>query len=339
VGKRKACPKNQITTPASGAQPAGDLRHLGLRELLALRDRLLDAAEHRFFEKLHVFRIDDLLVDLQRNYVTRAVRNDGDFPAGGRDFDSFLLQLSLRLRHLLLHLLSLLHQLVQIHIWSVRHGFDFAFENFERVADQRIILESRCGIRCRCLLRRRTIRRGRRSAESTTGLPSAELMFQSRPLISFSMMRKSRFAAWRAIPIAVFCSGGKASMERPFCPSASLIRSSLGSRPARGSAQRFSSCHIDSVDRGGAVARVVCLAGFARRARLSPVFDCGGFLALRRRCRALVALMRQRGFHPSAAGALSPPAMRGRIPDHLIQRHLPSVWIALMTPPRSATSC
>ena len=65
-----------------------------------------------FLKKLDVFGIDDFLRDLNRHDITRAIRDHRDFAAAGLHLDGFLLQLSLRLGHLLLHLLSLLHQLV-----------------------------------------------------------------------------------------------------------------------------------------------------------------------------------------------------------------------------------
>ena len=59
--------------------------------------------------------IDDFLRDLDRDDVAGAVRDDRDFAAAGADLDRFFLELGLGLGHLLLHLLRLLHQLVQIH--------------------------------------------------------------------------------------------------------------------------------------------------------------------------------------------------------------------------------
>ena len=90
-------------------EPAGNLRHLRLRELFALRDGLRDAAQDRCLEELYVFGIDDLLRDLNRDHIARTIRHDRDLSAGRLHFDRFVFELGLRFRHLLLHLLGLLH--------------------------------------------------------------------------------------------------------------------------------------------------------------------------------------------------------------------------------------
>ena len=94
------------------AKPASDLRHFGLRERFALFNSLLDSAQDNFLEKFDIVRIDNFLVDLDRDDIARAVRRNLHLPATRAHFDSFLLELGLRFRHLLLHLLSLLHQFV-----------------------------------------------------------------------------------------------------------------------------------------------------------------------------------------------------------------------------------
>src|SRR5207249_10645032 len=91
------------------AKPASDLGHLGLCERLTLFNSLLDRAQHNFLEKFDVVRIDNFLIDLDCNDIARAVRCNLYLPATGAHFDSLFLKLSLRLAHLLLHLLSLFH--------------------------------------------------------------------------------------------------------------------------------------------------------------------------------------------------------------------------------------
>src|SRR5215213_6015035 len=56
--------RRQLQPKSSHAEPAGDLAHLGRGKLLPLLNGLFHAAKNRFFEKLHVIRIHDVLLDL-----------------------------------------------------------------------------------------------------------------------------------------------------------------------------------------------------------------------------------------------------------------------------------
>src|SRR6266849_151399 len=123
------------------SEATSDLRHLRLRERFALLDRLLHAAQNNFLEKLYVIRIDNRLVDLDRNHFAGAIRHYFHFSAARAYFDGFLLQLGLCLRHLLLHLLRLFHQLVEIHRSIFGSGFYLTFENLERFLDEQIIFK------------------------------------------------------------------------------------------------------------------------------------------------------------------------------------------------------
>src|SRR6266478_4371007 len=91
------------------AKSASDLGHLRLCERLTLFNSLFHGAQHNFLEKFDVIRIDNFLIDLDCNDIARAVRCNLYLPATGAHFDSLFLKLSLRLAHLLLHLLSLFH--------------------------------------------------------------------------------------------------------------------------------------------------------------------------------------------------------------------------------------
>src|SRR3954447_3538160 len=88
-----------------------------LRLLQAARgtDRLVHGGEHHVREQLGVVRIDRLRIDLDRFDLAGAVRGDGDHAAARAGLHRLVLELALRLLHLLLHLLGLLQELVHVH--------------------------------------------------------------------------------------------------------------------------------------------------------------------------------------------------------------------------------
>jgi hypothetical protein len=86
-----------------------------LGDFFSLLDRLLNAAEHGFFQKLNVVWIDNLFIDFDRKNFAGAVGGYLNFSTGRVYFDRFFLQFRQRLGHLRLHLLGLLHQFVQVH--------------------------------------------------------------------------------------------------------------------------------------------------------------------------------------------------------------------------------
>src|SRR4051795_8106520 len=126
-------------TKAWHCHAAGDLCHLGLSERFALLDRVFHCGEDHFFQKIHVVWINDFLIDLNRNHVARAISHDLYFTAASVHLHRLLLELGLGFRHLFLHLLRLLHQLVQIHS-RVLLRFYLSLEHFERFLDERIVL-------------------------------------------------------------------------------------------------------------------------------------------------------------------------------------------------------
>jgi len=133
----------------SNAEAPGEFCHLGLGERFALLDRLFYSVQDKVLEKFDVVRIDNLLVDLDRDDVARPVCRHFHFAAAGTDFDSLLLELGLCFGHLLLHLLRLLHELVQVHSLRVAarpavapYPLSYpAFEHLERFLDERVIFE------------------------------------------------------------------------------------------------------------------------------------------------------------------------------------------------------
>src|SRR5437762_2984252 len=106
------------------AEPASDPAHLRLGEPLALFNGLFHSAQDNFLEKFDVVWIDHLLIDLNREDVSRAICSHFHFAAARAHFDDFLFEFSLRFGHLLLHLLRLFHELVQIHkLWVTLLSF------------------------------------------------------------------------------------------------------------------------------------------------------------------------------------------------------------------------
>ena len=94
---------------------------LGLDQALRRAERLVDRRGHHVLKQLRVVRIDRLGRNLDLDDLERAGRLDRHHPAARGGFDRLVLQFLLGLGHLGLHLLRLLHQLVQIHC----HGSSF----------------------------------------------------------------------------------------------------------------------------------------------------------------------------------------------------------------------
>src|SRR5215204_4961675 len=92
----------------------GQLAHLPLRELGRLLLRLGHGHEDQVLEHLHVLRIHDAGVDLDRPHLPLAVGRDRDHPAAGVRGHGLLLQLVLDLLQAALHLLRLLHDLHEV---------------------------------------------------------------------------------------------------------------------------------------------------------------------------------------------------------------------------------
>src|SRR6266511_747908 len=99
---------------AEAAASAGDATELGGGELLAGANRLVDGGENHVLKKLRVLRIDRLRIDGDLEQAQIAAHLDLDHPAAGTRLDDLVLELLLRLHHLGLHLLDLLHHRVQL---------------------------------------------------------------------------------------------------------------------------------------------------------------------------------------------------------------------------------
>src|SRR5258708_7392475 len=92
----------------AGQRPFGGLR------LLRCLERAVDGGEHQILQHGDVARVDGLLVDLDLLHLALAVGGDHHHPAARRSGDGLLRQLLLRLLHLLLQRLRLLHERVQV---------------------------------------------------------------------------------------------------------------------------------------------------------------------------------------------------------------------------------
>ena len=93
----------------------GQFCHLVLGKGLALLGGLLHGGQDNFLKELDVVRVDDFLVDFDRDDVTGTICSYFHFAAARAHFDSVLLEFGLSPGHLLLHLLGLLHELVEVH--------------------------------------------------------------------------------------------------------------------------------------------------------------------------------------------------------------------------------
>src|SRR5438067_5133428 len=97
---------------------AGEAAELRLLQAAGGADRLVHRREHHVGEQLRIVGVDRLRVDRDLLDLARAVRRDADHAAAGARLDRLVLELGLRLLHLLLHLSDLLHQLVHVHAHS-----------------------------------------------------------------------------------------------------------------------------------------------------------------------------------------------------------------------------
>src|SRR5438046_4863917 len=93
---------------------------LTLDELLRRAERFVHGREHHVGEHLRVVWVDRLRRDLDLGDLERPRRLDLHHPAAGGGLDDLVGKLGLCLRHLILHLLDLLHQLLEVHAHAYR---------------------------------------------------------------------------------------------------------------------------------------------------------------------------------------------------------------------------
>src|SRR5918997_1829743 len=98
------------------AEIAGCRVHLARGQLLGRADSLVDGGLHHVLEHLDILGVDRAGVDRQLPQLQLAADLDGDHPAAGAGLHHLVLQLLLRLGHVGLHLLYLLHHLVQVRL-------------------------------------------------------------------------------------------------------------------------------------------------------------------------------------------------------------------------------
>src|SRR5215203_396173 len=94
-----------------------EVRHvqLRLRELLGRLERGVDGGDDEVLERLRILRVDRLLLDLDLQQLPGTRRLDDDSASARGALDGLVRHRLLRLLHLRLHLLRLLHQLLEVH--------------------------------------------------------------------------------------------------------------------------------------------------------------------------------------------------------------------------------
>src|SRR5918994_3736336 len=106
----------QPAQAARARQAARGRVHLRCRQLLGRADRLVDRGLDHVLEHVDVLRVHSLGVDPQLLQLELAADLHRDHPAAGAGLDNLVLQLLLSLGHVGLHLLDLLHHLVQVRL-------------------------------------------------------------------------------------------------------------------------------------------------------------------------------------------------------------------------------
>jgi len=104
-------------------EAGGQAAHLALSQAFPFFDRLLHTAEDQILQHFGIFRIDDFLGNFDRNDISEAVGNDGDFFTADTYFHGLFCE---RIIQLLLHLRSLLHHFLDVHRLGLR--LDLPFE-------------------------------------------------------------------------------------------------------------------------------------------------------------------------------------------------------------------
>src|SRR5688572_1899722 len=104
----------QPAQAARAREPAGGRVHLRRRQLLGRADRLVHRGLDHVLEHLDVLGIDRVRVDRQLLQLQLAADLHRHHAAAGAGLHDLVLQLLLSLRHVGLHLLDLLHHLVQV---------------------------------------------------------------------------------------------------------------------------------------------------------------------------------------------------------------------------------
>src|SRR5947209_6291581 len=110
---RQAETAEAVTEPAHAAR---DRAHLLGGQFLDRPLRIAHGCDHEVLQRLDVVGVDRLRVDGQRRQLTPAGEGRGDHPAAGAARDLGRGKVGLGCRQLLLHLLCLLHQLLQVRL-------------------------------------------------------------------------------------------------------------------------------------------------------------------------------------------------------------------------------
>src|SRR3954454_8534098 len=102
------------------AQPAGERTHPVLSEIGGRTRGVTNRGDNEVLQSLDIVRIDGLGVDLKALELAGSAHGCAHQPAPGMSFDLEVGELLLRGHQLLLHLLSLLHEL--LHVGLRRHA-------------------------------------------------------------------------------------------------------------------------------------------------------------------------------------------------------------------------
>src|SRR3954447_17943192 len=94
---------------------AGEAAELRLLEAPRRTDRLVHGGEHHVGKHVRVVRVDRLRVDLDLGDLAAARGSDVHHPSACTRLHRLIVDLLLRLLHLVLHLAHLLHELVDVH--------------------------------------------------------------------------------------------------------------------------------------------------------------------------------------------------------------------------------
>src|SRR5215212_6214956 len=104
----------EVPEPAGSTERARGRAEPRRGELLRGAKRLVDRRQHHVLEHVDVLGVYRVGVDRHLAQLEVARHLDGDHPAAGARLHDLVLELLLRLRHLLLHLLGLTHELVEV---------------------------------------------------------------------------------------------------------------------------------------------------------------------------------------------------------------------------------
>src|SRR5262249_55028474 len=112
----------QAQATAQAAHATADRAHLLLGQLPYRLGHVVRRGQYEVFQRLDIVRVDRLGIDVDRSELARAGGRDRDQAATRGAGHLGLAQLGLSVGELLLHLLRLLHELLQVGLSAWTHG-------------------------------------------------------------------------------------------------------------------------------------------------------------------------------------------------------------------------